>query len=683
MALCYISNNVDWRKIRIPRAYQYAVFIVFSAALYIALLPRFDIGFYNDDAAYVLAAKSLLTGHYRNLSQPLQPSTSFPFPGLPFFLLPFLKWVDPQWARLEWVSICITLGSVMLTWYLLRQWFSSALSFCTLILIAFNPTTAHLSGILMAEPYFLFLTLAVFLSLQKVVTGNSRLHGWLLGLLIGWASLTRPEGIILLPSVLLALAYAGRWESFCKTFALALALYLTVIFRNDVLDHAFSAEYTGDLTNCAHYWSQHYGSFLPQAGHIFEQFLLQNILAWPLRSVFQSWTLRIVAPGAGIVLMAAGLFRCSKEQGFNKELTLGAASFCYFYFLVHTLWLNFDVRYLMPLVPFALIFMVAGWLQLFKDTYWRRITGRTVFALLLVLYGFQNGFAVYESLFKPVTRNLAPLNTFAWVKQHTERAAVLLSPLAPGLYLYTNRPAISLLVTQDEEDLRHQLLANHVQYVLDRWTDTPFVSLDQRVRGLDINHQWKRIRRYMNLYPSEFKLVYEDSHEMTRIYAIALSPAFVQSYDQYLKALDDLRLHKVESGLARLRSSLQLYPRLAVAWNAYAVTLMGRTGGRAGIAESALQRAIAIRPLYPMAYLNLARLYKKTDRMVLSRQALQRGIDASRALDELEPYVLILRTAQKQAEIDAQEILDDMADIPGDSQSNEPLDLSLSRADLN
>src|ERR1019366_3370962 len=80
-----------------------------AAVFYALLLPRYDIGFYNDDAAYVLAGKSLLQGNYLSLASPHQPFTTFPMPGMPLFIAPWVWLVQPHWFLLEWVSVVVTL----------------------------------------------------------------------------------------------------------------------------------------------------------------------------------------------------------------------------------------------------------------------------------------------------------------------------------------------------------------------------------------------------------------------------------------------------------------------------------------------------------------------------------------------------------------------------------------------
>jgi hypothetical protein len=61
-----------------------------AGAVYLYLSPRTYIGWTNDDAMYVLAARSLATGQYVFLNLPNHPPNTLFFPGLPVFLLPFV-----------------------------------------------------------------------------------------------------------------------------------------------------------------------------------------------------------------------------------------------------------------------------------------------------------------------------------------------------------------------------------------------------------------------------------------------------------------------------------------------------------------------------------------------------------------------------------------------------------------
>src|SRR5687767_4073973 len=133
-----------------------ALGLLAAALLYAALFPRFFVGYFSDDALYILAAKSLLTGRYVSLYLPDQPYLTQILPGYPLFLAPFVALVQPHWPWLKFLSVGLTLGSVLLLGKLLEPWMSTRVRWITMLLFAFNPTTVLGSGIVMSDPFYLF-----------------------------------------------------------------------------------------------------------------------------------------------------------------------------------------------------------------------------------------------------------------------------------------------------------------------------------------------------------------------------------------------------------------------------------------------------------------------------------------------------------------------------------------------
>ena len=79
--------------------------LALAAALYLAYLPRFYVGFFNDDARFILAAQSLLQGGYRRLAAPEHPPLNLIFPGYPFLLTLFVKLTEPHKVRLAFDAV--------------------------------------------------------------------------------------------------------------------------------------------------------------------------------------------------------------------------------------------------------------------------------------------------------------------------------------------------------------------------------------------------------------------------------------------------------------------------------------------------------------------------------------------------------------------------------------------------
>src|SRR4051812_25463771 len=76
--------------------------------LYALSFSMYYAGYFNDDASYILGAKSLMMGKYVSLDLPGQPpKTAYP-PGFSLFLVPFVWLCQPHWQLLKCVSIILT-----------------------------------------------------------------------------------------------------------------------------------------------------------------------------------------------------------------------------------------------------------------------------------------------------------------------------------------------------------------------------------------------------------------------------------------------------------------------------------------------------------------------------------------------------------------------------------------------
>src|SRR6185437_2162003 len=142
--------------------------VFFCALLLYALnLPKTYVGFYQDDADYVLAALSLLRGRYVQLRLPGMPALNNHWPGFPLFLVPWVKMVEPHWMLLKAASLACVLLSVGVLGRWTSRRFSAAFALALPALFAWNPSTVSLSGAVMSEPLFLLLVLLVLSPLDR------------------------------------------------------------------------------------------------------------------------------------------------------------------------------------------------------------------------------------------------------------------------------------------------------------------------------------------------------------------------------------------------------------------------------------------------------------------------------------------------------------------------------------
>src|ERR1051326_8861950 len=151
-----------------------------AALIYAFLLPRYYVGIYGDDGEYVLAARSLLQGHYVSMNLPDHPAYQHYPPGFPLFLAPFVLLLQPHWFWLKLVSAGVTLVSCFLLWLLSKNWLETPARLALLVLYALNPVTAIFSGFLMSEPCLILFLLLVLTLFQKSLREDRPALVWIL-----------------------------------------------------------------------------------------------------------------------------------------------------------------------------------------------------------------------------------------------------------------------------------------------------------------------------------------------------------------------------------------------------------------------------------------------------------------------------------------------------------------------
>jgi Dolichyl-phosphate-mannose-protein mannosyltransferase len=179
----------------------------------------------DDDVEYNHLAWHLARGE-GYINEHGQP-TSFRAPGFPFFLAGLYTVAGPCYA-LAWLSFC-ALGalSCLLTYFLARELLDEDVARLAAVLAVVYPPHVHQAATFLSENLFVpLLALGLWLFMRHL---KSRSLGVLAlaGLSLGAATLARSFGLLLLPLLLLVLAWAGLKQ---RRFPLAAGLVLGVSF---------------------------------------------------------------------------------------------------------------------------------------------------------------------------------------------------------------------------------------------------------------------------------------------------------------------------------------------------------------------------------------------------------------------------------------------------------------------
>lgn len=482
--------------------------------MYAALFPQLYLGYFNDDALYVVAAQSVLQGRYIRLYHPLLPPMNHPLPGYPVFLAPFLWIAQPHWAALKAINIVVTMLSCVLLWDLWSLSLDSWTCALAVALYALNPTTATYAATVMPEPCFLLLFLVALNVFRAYLAHPRHDSAWILGALLAWLALIRPEGILLagiFGAVLLKLRHRS---ALARVLLPSLGLWASVLLRNYRLTRS-PTNYVETWTATSLHIAGGFGRLAAQAARLLHTLLMNTILAvpWDTRSPFL-W----VVEGALLIILSALLISGFRKWLSNEKIAPMAwviGSFCVLYFGVHAFWAVTE-RYFLPVLPFLFgMALMGGCRGHARNDCSKRLTLLAA-AALCGLYLVQDARCIHmaRSGSAPVEKRL-PAETFAWIRAHTPPDAIFLAK-APVVYLYTGRQAVSAVRAENKEEFRGRLNRMDVTYALSQ----PRMLLSLEGIPEDPAAVWERSQKWLREWPEAFQPVYRNAQEGTVLFKI-------------------------------------------------------------------------------------------------------------------------------------------------------------------
>jgi tetratricopeptide (TPR) repeat protein len=595
-----------------------------AALLYLALFPLYYVGYFVDDAVYILGAQSLWQGHYSApylLDAP--PITRLP-PGFPVFLMPFVQLVQPHWVLLKIIPFLLTLGSIYLFWRVIQPWMSSRSALLLTGLYAFNPVVAIFSGSVMAEGLSALLMLSSLIVLRGAAKRSSWNTPWWLAGLLGWSALTRVLGGLIIPSVGLAL-----WKTQRKRLAVVCTLLSLIPFglfalRNLRLS-GHSSEYLPLWKHQLDYLARHPALLFDNSHRMLHTLVVMGLYG-------QQWAYSAISILVGGVLIggsiAAVLYGYSVVWRDHPEdrAVLGAIGcFSLAYTAVILNWTFVDGRFAIPLIPWMTVFLGMGmqhWLSRYALHARFLRWGLTIWIVSLA-WGNK---ALLEAAYHPTGSLRMPAATFAWIKQHVPEDRPILNALPP-VYLYTGRRGVAMLKILDPDEWRLALLQKNVGYFYYRHPP----QLDLQIGPYSSDRMYARALRWVLQAPDAFIPVYINTDEKTVLYQVLPDPGFEQAMVFYHQGLQLAESGETTAALAAFEASLHRSPRVACVLSAYGGLQLN--AGNLNEARRALTKALEIQPDQPYALYNRAMLYEKEKQ---EKQALELLLQALKRIPEDE-----------------------------------------------
>ena len=554
------------------------------------LHSRYYVGFFNDDASFVLLAQSLWR-HLGAFSGGFGAAFSHFLPGYPLFLMPFAAVFGPHWAWLRWTTAGISLVTVYAFWKLLEGWLGEEERRWAALLYAVHPLFALCSGMVMADPLLACLFVLGLLGLRRSLEGGGIRADALMTVSCAWATAVKPIGLLLPLTLSAALLAAGG-----RRQLRLLGLFFWLPCLAAAAYAAFSRHNPTDYTT---YMLQGLAWLsgqppLQRLYALLHFFVLVCGLGWfwPRGGL---WDLSGAALIAGVIyLCARGAAALLSAEGRTRYAAAAVCGLLLAQGMVMSLWTVYSERYALPMLPFGLLLLCAG-----AAAAWR---GRPLAARAL-LAALAAGFVLHTVQLARVTNSArAPLDgrlcarTLEWIRKETppESRFVGSSPLVA---LYTGRTGDGLFGAGDFDLFLTALSRSGITHAL--VTDLPVLS----ARGSYANDhalQKRMERAWITGHPGYFRRVFSDPEEHTEVYSVGIPARWGEAAGLYAAALAGIQAGRLADGERDLRLALKAVPDFPSALAALAAVKM-ISGKDAAGAERLLRRALELEPNFPRA----------------------------------------------------------------------------------
>jgi hypothetical protein len=471
-----------------------------AGLLYFFLWARRTVGMWNDDALYLLCAKSLLQGRYAALEIPGEPLLTLPFPGFALFLAPFVALFEPHWI---WTKLAPTAAALFLCWaaaHVSRPLLSQRMWFVFIALLAFHPSIVLFSGEVLSEPYFLALSLGALWMLGRPATLSSRLA---LAAFCGAAALTRPEGFLLIAAVAFGWAAEKKWRDAAFGSLLASIPALLFFLRNRMA--------ADTVTGYAGYWQDRGGPQLADfASGFFEALrllFLQTLLSLPGR-----------LPAAIEIPLSLSLFTATLagafflKQKLQRRIAVAAAFYFVSYFALHAIWPFKATRYYLLLLPPILAAVLALIEKGLEEKKGARVASAGALALLGLSVVGPDLWMIWERASGRVPAIYRGMpETMQRIREAVPEGSVL-SAMTPSIvFLYTGRQAIGPPDCRSVDECRSAFRSERVTYIL---------AGTRPLADPEVSRRWTQLAQIIPQSPEIFPLLAHHPQEGTWLYGV-------------------------------------------------------------------------------------------------------------------------------------------------------------------
>lgn len=560
-----------------------ALFLALLAALYLAAMPACYIGRFNDDLRHLLAAQSLLQGHYHQLASPDAAPISNLLPGYPLLLAPALKLGGELAGQFENILFSVLYAGLLLLLFKKNRG--------PAILAGLHPALAVLAGSLMSEPSYLLFTTAVFLLFERAGETKASCCALLLAGLCVWI---RPHGALMLVA-LVPFTLARARDKKTLVFISCGLLLAAAPFLYNMLTAGTPAAYFSEIPRTEGLWA----TMAAQLANIASNALytLKMLPAFVTAAEFGGFeNSPLMYPVIALFwwLFAVGAYRVSKEPETGPRARL---AYVLGVLLLHLYWVNQSTRYYLIILPFALELCAVG-----SRNMPRWLKG-LLFTPMLAALCYFNVRVINSARAASAPLN-KPLATIAWLRANTPQTAVLMTTYKERAYYFTGRKAQGLYYAPNPDTWYETVCGMKINYL---WLE-PRESIIQTTakRSAELDRLYSSVLRSAH-NPLRAEKVFASAQEGTEVYRL-LCPAEFFEASKKMNAALNLSYAGNFSGAVTAMTELQnagLDKQLLRFNFNYGTTLLLSGDSKAAIGP--LEKAARAEPDFAPARANLAR----------------------------------------------------------------------------
>ena len=449
------TREIGWNRILIG--------IGVSALLYYIWLLFQQIYVIKDGALYLLLARSLASGGgYVDSFMP-KPlfHTSIP-PGYPFILSLIIRAVGYNLLYLRAASVIFVAASLVILVKILKGYLKTREVVIVFFLFAFNPVFVGLTNTINSDIPYLLCLLVSFL-----IFGTGKEKPSIGEFMIGAAAIIaafymRVAGLALYCAALIYLLGRGKRREFFilafSGFFILLWLYLICSAPQGIYYNAFLAK----------------DALLPVSGYIkiadIPFRILENLKYYCGKVVIDLLfcpffnEVTFGNPLFPLKICFSLLFSALFFAGFIRSVKKGPGFidlYCAIYMCMLVLWSYHSARFLIPVYPFLLVYMIDA-LRIPRIRYIKL----SLILLLACSAVIANLSTVKDFLEKRDPPQKPVFETYDWLKNNTSPGAIVMSDDPASVYLYSQRKATQWYTACDTNDFFDRVKKEKVDYVL-------------------------------------------------------------------------------------------------------------------------------------------------------------------------------------------------------------------------